>query len=301
MLSGMGISCFMEVAKTLNFTQAATNLYITQQACSKHIAALEKELAFPLFIRSTRRVTLTPEGEKLYAALLRFSKEYQELVRASRRSAQEKSYHLKFGLMAGTSPSILVEHIQTLSKDYPLLHIDWVYGEQHRLAEMIMEQQLDAALLFRAGAETYPALHWRSLTTFHPCVLVSSRLFRRFEGTPKDLIATLPFGAHIQYNSTAEESYREAEHFLELFHLKSAGIKMYESVEESLAGVEVGTCFAVSTPLSPTYFSPYIAKFPIDYNAELVCAWNPRSHNSNVNEIVHQILKMKFDFDAAAL
>ena len=297
MPSEIRLQCFMEVAKTLNFTQAATNLFITQQACSKHVAALEKELDFPLFIRSTRRVTLTPEGEVLYAALARFSNEFQDIVLKSRRAAEEKSYHRTFGLMAGTSPSILVEQIQALKKEYPLLQIDWVYGEQHRLAEMILEGQLDAALLFRAGAETYSALRWRRMATFHPWVLVSSRLAKGFSGTPAELIASLPFGAHIQYNSTTEESRREAERFLKLFHLKSNGIIMYESVEKSLAGVEVGSCFAVATPLSPNSFSPYLSKYPIDFEAELVCAWNPRATNPRVNEILARLLNTNFSFN----
>lgn len=291
----MGIQCFLEVAKTLNFTQAATNLFITQQACSKHVSALEKELGFPLFIRSTRRVILTPEGEMLNGALLRFSGEFWEIVDRARCSAEKKAYRLTFGLMAGTSPSVMAERIQDLRKDFPLLHIDWVYGEQHRLAEMILDRQLDAALLFRAGAEVYPGLRWRTLATFRPWVLVSSKLTKEFGGAPSELIASLPFGAHIQYGSTAEESYREAERFLNIFRLESSGVTMYETVEESYAGVETGACFAVCTPFSPNSFSPYLERYPISYDAELVCAWNPTTENPRLSEILGRLTRTRID------
>lgn len=298
MPSELGIRCFLEVARTLNFTQAATNLFITQQACSKHISTLEAEVGFPLFVRSTRRVHLTPEGEVLSSALSRFSDEFQDIVRKGRRSADEKSCRITFGLMAGTSPSILAERIQDLKKEYPLLHIDWVYGEQHRLAEMIQNRQLDAALLFRAGAEMYPALRWRSLAFFRPWILVSSRLAKEVCGTPNELLETLPFGAHIQYNSTEEESRLEAERFLRLFHLRSNGITMYESVEDSLAGAEVGSCFAVGTPLSPNCFSPYLSKFPVAYDAELVCACSPDITDSKKGEILSRLVQDRLDLHA---
>ena len=48
--------CFLEVANVLSFTTAAHNLYMSQQAVTKQIAALERELGFKLFNRSTRDV-----------------------------------------------------------------------------------------------------------------------------------------------------------------------------------------------------------------------------------------------------
>lgn len=56
---------FMELAKCLNFTKAAMNLYIAQPALSQQIADLEKQLGVTLFERTSRSVTLTPAGEIL--------------------------------------------------------------------------------------------------------------------------------------------------------------------------------------------------------------------------------------------
>ena len=43
------IECFLEAAETLNFTEAASRLYISQQGLSRQIASLEKELELRLF------------------------------------------------------------------------------------------------------------------------------------------------------------------------------------------------------------------------------------------------------------
>jgi DNA-binding transcriptional LysR family regulator len=59
------LRCFVAVAEELNFTRAAERLFVAQQAISRDIRQLERRLNTPLFVRTTRRVSLTPEGKLL--------------------------------------------------------------------------------------------------------------------------------------------------------------------------------------------------------------------------------------------
>lgn len=57
---------FYQVASTLSFSDASRKLYISQSAVSQSIKSLEQKLGHKLFIRSTKHVSLTPEGETLF-------------------------------------------------------------------------------------------------------------------------------------------------------------------------------------------------------------------------------------------
>ncbi len=54
---------FIVLADCLNYSKAASLLYLTQPVLSRHIHELEDLLGAQLFIRNTHRVTLTPVGE----------------------------------------------------------------------------------------------------------------------------------------------------------------------------------------------------------------------------------------------
>lgn len=60
---------FLEVSQHLNFSKASEKLHISQPGLSQQITALENELGLKLLNRTTRKVTLTEEGEYLYKKL----------------------------------------------------------------------------------------------------------------------------------------------------------------------------------------------------------------------------------------
>ena len=60
------LEAFVCVAEVKNFSLAAKKMYLTQPTVSAHIHSLEKELGAKLFIRTTKDVELSQEGELLY-------------------------------------------------------------------------------------------------------------------------------------------------------------------------------------------------------------------------------------------
>ena len=70
---------FTTLARTLSFSETATQLGITQPAVSKCIATLEAELGGALFVRYGRSVSLTDKGHKLKALADKILEGYSEI------------------------------------------------------------------------------------------------------------------------------------------------------------------------------------------------------------------------------
>jgi len=79
MIDLLRIQIFLRSAETLNFTQTARELHVTQPSVSHHIKMLEKEIGRPLFHRSNGGLQLTEAGRLLLPWARSLLKESYEL------------------------------------------------------------------------------------------------------------------------------------------------------------------------------------------------------------------------------
>lgn len=63
------INYFLTIAKHLNFTQAASELFVAQSTLSRSMAVLEAEIGVKLLQRDFHNVTLTAAGELMYCEM----------------------------------------------------------------------------------------------------------------------------------------------------------------------------------------------------------------------------------------
>lgn len=114
---------FYHVATTLSFSEASKQLFISQSAVSQSIKVLEKKLNQNLFIRSTKKVQLTPEGE----ILLRHIEPAINLIQRGENQISETNSLGGGQLRIGASDTIcryfLVPYLNRFHKEYPGVHI----------------------------------------------------------------------------------------------------------------------------------------------------------------------------------
>jgi DNA-binding transcriptional LysR family regulator len=96
---------FTTVADALHFGAAAERLGISQPPLSRSIARLERRLGFPLFHRTTRRISLTPAGEVFLADCRRILADMDGAIRRAQRVG--KSGSLKLAVRPGAGQSVL--------------------------------------------------------------------------------------------------------------------------------------------------------------------------------------------------
>lgn len=87
------IEVFCAVARNMSFSKAAEECRVAQSAISQQIRALEEELGFPLFERSTRRVSFTDAGQSFYVDCVKLLAGFDEaLIRATSAMNGKKSF-----------------------------------------------------------------------------------------------------------------------------------------------------------------------------------------------------------------
>ncbi len=114
---------FYETARAGSISSAAKKLYVSQPAVSSMIGNLEKELNTVLFFRTSRGITLTPEG----ALLFDFVKSAFSFLEAGENKLQEISNLsgglLRIGASDMTLRFFLLKYIRQFNTAYPGVHL----------------------------------------------------------------------------------------------------------------------------------------------------------------------------------
>ena len=138
---------FYEVAKCLNFTEAAKNLYISQPALSKQIARLEAELGFPLFLRDKQGVTLAPGGVVVLNESRRVTAAYQHMLDQAKLASEGKQGALRICIQDGQMlDEHILERIRNFRRQYPDIELYVESLPYRQLLDHLQRSEIDIGL-----------------------------------------------------------------------------------------------------------------------------------------------------------
>jgi DNA-binding transcriptional LysR family regulator len=142
---------FLAVAQSLSFTRAAESLGIRQPTVSQHVRRLEQSVGRPLFVRDTRSVSLTSDGE----ALAGFAREI--LAAQERAVGYFTGSHLAGRLRFGVTDDLALTPLPRILRDfrqlYPRIDLELTVLQNESLLRRIESGHLDVAFVKR-GANT---------------------------------------------------------------------------------------------------------------------------------------------------
>ena len=159
-LSSLYLDAFFAAARSLNFSQAAKELHITQSALSQRIKGLEEELDLTLFVRLPRGVQLTEAGNRLLRyCQARFSMEeelLEELTGGATRSGLGGV--VRIGGYSSIVRSVLMPALAELLRQNRNVQVHFQNGEMRELPELLLTGNVDFIVtdtpVHRADIET---------------------------------------------------------------------------------------------------------------------------------------------------
>ncbi|MFD7709535.1 LysR family transcriptional regulator [Streptomyces sp. NPDC059785] len=145
---------FVAVAEDRHFTRAAERLMVSQSGLSASIRALERELGASLFVRTTRRVTLTEAGRALLAEAERVLVQ----VRAARDAVAAVQGVVRGTLSLGTEQCIagvaVARLLAAFRRAHPDVEIRLRQAGSGALAEEVAGGRLDLAFAVRTRPDS---------------------------------------------------------------------------------------------------------------------------------------------------
>jgi len=279
---------FAAVARTLSFTDAANEVFVSQPALSRGISTLEEELGVSLLTRNHHSVALTPAGTLLASELPNLRKELDRVIMLVRQTENGLMGHLNIGVLEGQQ---LDESVQVtfkyFSQSLPLVEFTPLRLDGHELLTGLLQNQLDIIFSLDFGLSDNSELEVLQLDTVPFCMVVppDHRLASRTSCSIAD------FRQDSIIVDGGQRATGEAAFFSGC--CESAGfVPTYKNVVDArtrLLWIESGFGVSLFNASNRACFSTSVRAIQLDDipPAKLVLAWKRDCKNSSVRIFTH--------------
>lgn len=191
------VHLFIQVIEHNSFTSAAEKLGIQKSTISRRIAQLEDELGVRLLNRTTRKLSMTDEGEDLFKRCRPLLEELENVEHSVTSRQSEPKGRLRITMPPELGIFIMNDAVSSFIKRYPQIQIDIELSV--RVVDLV-EEGIDLAL--RVGDLSDSSLIARKISDAHAHLYASQDYLNKYgePETPDDLINHQCIG--IKLNST---------------------------------------------------------------------------------------------------
>lgn len=247
-----GLIAFARAGSLGSFTAAARSLGISPSAVSKSVQRLEQQLGVSLFTRTTRSLTLTPEGRELHERAVRLLRDAEEIEQVAKAVRAEPTGTLRIAVSLPIGLHLVAPALPAFRKLHPKVSIDLRIDD--RLVD-IVEQGIDIAV--RIGELADSRLLSRRLSPLRLCAYAApAYLAARGTPTHPDELAAHDT-VNLRYQSSGQAfrwPFRIGEREIEIVPTSRIIVDASEAVMATLvAGGGIG--------ISATFVAaPYVAR-----------------------------------------
>lgn len=138
---------FYYAASTGSFSEAARQLFITQSAVSQSISSLEEKTGNVLFIRSTRNIKLTDEGQMLFSHI----EQAYNFIRTAEGKLQEMKTlglgEIRIGIGDTVCRYLLLPFLKKFIAAYPKIKVRVVNRNSPQIIEILKKGRIDLGVV----------------------------------------------------------------------------------------------------------------------------------------------------------
>lgn len=283
MINETSVRCFLTLCSTLNFTEAAKRMYMTQQSVSKYIARLEEDIGFTLFVRTHHYVTLTRAGEEFFALFSRLDHDYNDTVERMKQYYAELNNSLRIGYLEWLDLMPAINHaLHGLREENRSLRFAAEKHPQYELNQHFLSRKLDLIITYREFAPKDAGLKKRVVLETPLVLLVSPENPKATPDAKASDFRTEPFIKAASSQETLSESRTRARRQIREIGFEPKEIIIAPNLESAYVATELGQGVLVSTMLSRMSLNSELLSYPIGMMEELQCFWHEDEENPAV-------------------
>lgn len=162
---------FFTVATCRNISHAAEILFVSQPAVSKSIKTLESSLNVTLFSRSSKGVTLTPEGEILFNHIKNAFDEFSLGEHILEKLKNKEMGNINLGVSTTIGKSYFLPKFHEFIREYPHFKIKIINKPTFDTIKLVEEEKLDLGII--AINSTEENLEYIELFQMHDILVAS--------------------------------------------------------------------------------------------------------------------------------
>lgn len=141
------LKVFYVVAKRLNFTRAAEELFISQPAVSKHIHEIEEHYGIKLFDRNGTKIKLTKAGTILFGHVEKLTDIYRDIDMDIAAISSNSKGLLRIGASTTVAQYYLPKYIASFKERFPDIEIAMVSNNTEVIENLLIDNKIDLAIV----------------------------------------------------------------------------------------------------------------------------------------------------------
>ena len=254
----------IELARTLNFSRAAENMFVSQPTFSYQIRLLEEEIGFTVFERSGKGASLTPAGSQFVSFLTGMREDLKRAIEQGQNFSARFQDSISIIVMVRQAVCFLPEAMQLFAADNPEVQITPLFRYENSV-EAFLRNEADILFALKEQTKQIPGIHTHDLFVSH-IYLIARRddpLAVKNRITAEDL-----YGRTLMVGGGSPPALRAVQHRL----ISSGRIEYFNSADHDTTLTNVAAGKGVC--LAPGFLNDHSGQFawiPFECSEQFQC------------------------------